>query len=301
MVSGLRERVRAHLTTIISTADNGGSSGVLSESYGLGPVGDLRRVCGALANDSKLKELAEFRHERGCLAPHTFGNLMLATLFEECNSIEEAIDGYCKLIGAQGTVIPVTLGKQTLYAKLENGEIIEGETHIDIPKHDGTLKITNAWLMPRAFANPRAEAAILAADVVIIGPGDHFTSIIPNLLVDGIPKAIRVTKAMKVYIPNLMTKPGETYGYQMHNLLTDINNFLGNDVIDLIIANNEKFPEEVLASYASEGKVPIFPTKEGLRGVDIPVYLSALLNHGEFWHHDPKKIAEAIATNCGFV
>lgn len=302
VIVGLRAYLEADITAVISTADNGGSSGLLSECYGVGPVGDLRRVCGALADDnetSELLSLAEYRYTSGCLAPHTFGNLVLLTLFQRYRCIEQAIEKYCKMIGAKGSVIPVTLGKQTLWARREDGSIVEGESRIDVSSDQSTSRITKVWLSPKGIVNPKAETAIRDADVVIIGPGDHFTSIIPNLLVPGIPSAIKETKAMVVYVPNLMTKPSETPNYQMRDLVADINSSLGTtDAIDLIIANNEEFPPDVLESYAMEAKHPIFPTEEGVRGVRIPIRTAPLLNHHEHWHHDPYKIGKVISDCC---
>lgn len=302
VIVGIRAYLDADITAVISTADNGGSSGILSDCYGIGPVGDLRRVCGALVDDNESNELlslAEYRYESGCLAPHTFGNLVLLTLFRKYHCIEQAIEKYCQMIGAKGSVIPVTLGKQTLWARREDGTVVEGESRIDVSDDLNSSRITKVWLSPRAIVNPKAEVAIHEADVVIIGPGDHFTSIIPNLLVPGIPSAIKETKAMVVYVPNLMTKPSETPDYQMRDLVADINSSLGaENVIDLIIANNEEFPPGVLESYAKEAKYPIFPTKEGLAGVRIPICSAPLLNHHEHWHHDPYKIGRVISERC---
>ncbi len=301
VIIGVRAYLDADITAVISTADNGGSSGILSDSYGIGPVGDLRRVCGALVDGneaSELLSLAEYRYETGCLAPHTFGNLVLLTLFQRYRCIEQAIASYCRMIGAKGSVIPVTLGKQTLWARREDGSIVEGETRIDVSGDQNSSRITKVWLSPRAIVNPKAEKAIRDADIVIIGPGDHFTSIIPNLLVPGIPLAIQETKAMVVYVPNLMTKPSETPDYQMRDLVADINSALGEGALDLILANDEEFPTEVLADYAKEAKHPIFPTMEGVKGVSTPIHTAPLLNHHEYWHHDPYKIGRAISQRC---
>ncbi len=301
VIIGLRAYMDADLTAVVSTADNGGSSGILSECYNIGPVGDLRRVCGAMADNdepSELLSLAEHRYPEGCLSPHTFGNILLVSLFQRYQCIERAIKVYCEMIGARGSVIPVTLGKQTLWALREDGSIAEGESRIDLEEQ--TSRITKVWLAPQGIANPRAEQAIRDADAVIIGPGDHFTSIIPNLLVRGIPRAIRETTAIVVYIPNLMTKPSETPNYQMRDLVTDINFSLGGDsAIDLIIANDEPFPDDIIKRYAMEAKHPIYPTQKGTDGIKIPIHCAPLLNHHEYWHHDPYKIGKVISERCG--
>ena len=193
VLSGLKKYDYA-LSAIVTMADDGGSTGVLREEFGMLPPGDVRRALVALsASDNKvMSELFNFRFEKeSSLKGHSLGNLLLTALEKITGSFSDALKEAVNILNVKGEVIPVTLERTKLHAELENGAIIEGESNIDIPKHDPHLKIINEYLNPKAKANPDAVRAIKEADFVIIGPGDLFTSLIPNLLVDGIPEAIR--------------------------------------------------------------------------------------------------------------
>ena len=216
MLTGLR-RYFNNLTAVVTMADDGGSTGILREEFGILPPGDVRRSLVALArtDNEVLAHLFNYRFQEGSgLSGHSFGNLMLTALERITGSFDGAIKEASRILAVQGQVLPVTLKKGNLYAELEDGAIIKGETNIDIPKHDGNLKIKKVWLKPKVSANAEALEAIMKADAVIIGPGDLYTSIVPNLLVDGVVKALNKTKAKKIYFVNLMTKFGETNGFK---------------------------------------------------------------------------------------
>jgi uncharacterized cofD-like protein len=236
-------------------ADDGGSSGVLRDEYGVLPPGDIRRALVALSrSDKALRDLFGYRFRSGSLSGHSFGNIFLSTLEKTTGSFSMAVKKAHEVLNVQGMVIPVTLARTRLFAELENGEIIKGETNIDIPKHDPRLKIKKVSLMPPAKANPDAIETIKEADFIIIGPGDLYTSIVPNLLVEGISEAIKKSKAKKAYIVNLMTKYGETNGFDAGDFVGVIEGHLGKNVVDYFVMNKKEPAEDLLEFYKKKDK-----------------------------------------------
>ena len=196
------------ITAIVTTFDSGGSSGLLRDEFGILPPGDVRRCLVALSEEEKiLRRLFMFRFEKkSSLQGHSFGNLFLTALSSIFKDDNLAIEKAGELLNINGKVLPVSLSKSHLCATLEDGTIIEGETNIDIPKHDSESKIKKIFLEPKAKLNSKARKAIMEADIIVVGPGDLYTSIIPNFLVGGMLEAMKKTKAKKIYIANLMTK-----------------------------------------------------------------------------------------------
>lgn len=243
------------ISAVVSMADDGGSTGILREEFGILPPGDVRRAIIALSHsDNKiLSELFGYRFEEGRgLSGHSFGNLMIAALERISGGFDKAIKEASKIFALKGRVIPVSLENTKLYAKLENGRLIKGESNIDIPKHNGHLKIKKVWLKPMVKINPEAKREIMAADLVIIGPGDLFTSLIPNLLVKGLKETLKQTKAKILYFVNLMTKYGETGNFRASDFLKTLESYLDKGVLDYIAVNNKKPSPLRLRSYASE-------------------------------------------------
>ena len=294
VLSGLR-KYPVDLTAIISMADDGGSTGVLREEFGILPPGDVRRALVALAgaDDRMLSDLFNYRFEQGKLGGHSFGNLMLTALERITGSFEEALEEAGRILNVQGQVIPVTLDNMRLSAELENGQIIKGEVNIDIPKHDPRLKIKKVFLDSRARANKRAIEAIISADLVILGPGDLFTSIVPNLLVEGIPGAIKKSKAEKVFVVNTMTKPGETFEFTASDFLTTLEKYLGRGVLDYVVVNNKKPASVRLKEYEAEGKKMV--EAGNLPRKPTPI-LGDLIRTSGFVRHDPEKLAKVLVS-----
>ena len=205
VLSGLK-KYPVDLTAIITMMDSGGSSGRLRDELGVLPPGDVRQCLVALANSSKLlRDMFNYRFEEGDLKGHTFGNIFLSTFVKTTGSMKKAIEEVGKILRIQGTVVPVTYANSDLCVEFEDGTIIEGETHIDeVEKMEKRTRIKRAFLKPSVAANPDAKEAIEKADVIVIGPGDLYTSIIPNLLVNGIKSAISNSKAKKIYVLNLI-------------------------------------------------------------------------------------------------
>lgn len=297
VLSALKNRP-VFLSAIVSMADDGGSTGVLREEFGILPTGDARRALVALSRhpDELLAKLFNYRFKEGGLDGHNFGNLIITALERICGGFEKALQEASRLLAVEkGEVIPVTLSNIKLMAELEDGSVIQGETNIDIPKHDGELAIKKIWLEPEAKANSRALKAIRQAELIIIGPGDLYTSVIPNLLVRGISEAIAQSKAKKVFVCNLMTKYGETHGFVAGDFVSALENYLGEGVLDAVLLNNQKPPEDILKRYRKERAFfidPFFVSPQGLK--KIKVIKTNLVRKGEFARHDHIKLADTI-------
>jgi len=202
------------ISAIVSMFDSGGSTGKLRDNLGVLPPGDLRRCLIALADDDKeniLRDLFSFRFEGG-VGNHSLGNLIITASEKNYGSLSAGIKKIGQLLNMRGKVIPVSLENSHLRAELKDGSIINGENNIDVPTNERS-PINKISLNPSVIINEEAKVAILEADLVVIGPGDLYTSLIPNLLVDGVVEALQKTNARLVYICNLMTKKGETDGY----------------------------------------------------------------------------------------
>lgn len=309
------------LTAIISMADDGGSTGMLRDQYGVLPPGDARRALVALSESSEtLRELFNYRFHKGSLAGHSFGNIFLSALEQLKGNFGAAVKEASLVLNVKGRVLPVTLSDVRLFAELADGKVLKGETNIDIPRTKVRAKIKKVWLSPGAKINPEAKEAILRADLIVIGPGDLYTSLIPNLLVRGMPEAIKKSRAKKVFVCNLMTKFGETHGFRAEDFLREIEKYLGRGVLDLAIFNNKRPHPKVLARYKKEraefieppkpppnpsfvrrgAKEKILPLYEGGRvglGVKSPqkYILADLLDPGPFIRHNPRqKLAKVL-------
>ncbi len=290
VLSGLKN-FSVNLSAIVTMADDGGSSGVLRDEYGVLPPGDIRRALVALSgSDKALRDLFAYRFRSGSLSGHSFGNIFLSALEKTTGSFSMAVKKAQEVLNVQGRVVPVTLSKTRLFAELANGEIIKGETNIDIPKHDPRLKIKKVSLMPPAKANPDAVEVLKEADLIVIGPGDLYTSIVPNLLVDGIPGAIKKSKAIKVYIVNLMTKYGETNGFGADNFVNVIEGYLGKNVVNYFVMNDRKPAEDLVEFYKKKDKARFVEPAHG----DKRYVQANLLAQSELIRHDENKIAQLL-------
>ncbi len=285
------------LKAIVSMADDGGSTGELRDQYGVLPPGDVRRALIALSDSSDiLRKLFNYRFKSGRLGGHNFGNIFLTALEKITGDFGQAVDEAGRILKISGEVIPVTLDNVRLHARLADGKIIRGETNIDIPLDKARASIRKVWLKPRGRLNPRARRAIARADLMVIGPGDIYTSIIPNFLVTGIAAAIRKSKAKKAYIVNLMTKPGETDYFKAGDFVREIEKYLGREILDFVIFNNRRPAAAVLKQYAKTGAVMVDPTTIEARKSRYPkIVLSDVLDRGRFIRHSPgKKLARLI-------
>lgn len=250
-----------NLSAIVTMSDSGGSNKRIRDEFGLLPTSDIRQCLVALSDENGgvgiLRKLFMYRFEKGQgISGMTFGNLFMAALSDILGSQEAAIRQTGKVLRIQGTVIPVSYTDTNLFAEYENGEVLSEEHLIDEPPHDGKVKITKVYLKPRADANPEALAAIKNADLIVLGPGDLYTSLIPNLLVDGVAEAIEKSKAKKVYILNLMTKFGQTYNFSASDHVGVLQALLG-DSLDAVVINNAELSHHALEVYAKYQEYPV--------------------------------------------
>ena len=287
-----------NLTAIVTTADDGGSSGILREEFGILPPGDIRRVLVALSSDSPvLANLFNYRFENGTgLKGHSFGNLFLTALERITGDFSQAVKEASKILGIKGKVIPVSLDYTRLFARLENDLLVVGESNIDVPKHDGSLFIEEVFLNPEPKVNKEAIKAIKEADIIIAGPGDLYTSIIPNFLVKGIKEAIKKSQAKKIYICNTMTKYGETNKFTAEDFFATLEKYLGKGVIDYFLVNIEKPKNCYLGKYNKEKAELVKYDKKILSSWKKPkVIFARLLRQGPLLRHDSKKLAKVIS------
>ncbi len=250
-----------HLFAIVAMSDSGGSNKRIRDEFGLLPTSDLRQCLVALSDENGgagiLRKLFMYRFEKGKgITGMTFGNLFMAALSDILGSQEAAIRATGKVLRIQGTVLPVSFTNTSLVAEYENGDIVSGEHLIDEPSHDGTMKISRVYLKPAAKPNPEALDAIEKADLIVLGPGDLYTSVIPNLVVNGIAAAICASKAKKVYIVNLMTKFGQTYGFTATDHLKIIRKYIGKSV-EAVVINTARLQKSALAVYAKYHEFPV--------------------------------------------
>lgn len=248
------------LTAIVNMIDDGGSSGILRDELGVLPPGDVRQCLVALAESSKLlRELFNYRFEEGGLRGHSFGNIFLSTLEKQTGSMKKAIEEAGKILRIRGTVVPVTFTKSSqLCVDLSDGTKIVGETHIDVlEKKEKRAPIVNVYLEPKATLNEDAKDAIKDADYILIGPGDLYTSLIPNILVTGVPQVIRNSKAKKIFVLNLMTKYGHTSGYGAKRHLDEIEKHLGKGIIEFVLVNSKTPKKSILSWYDEYEEYPV--------------------------------------------
>lgn len=291
VLSALRD-YNLNLTAIVSMADDGGSTGALRDQYGVLPPGDVRRALVALSQESKtLRELFNYRFGAGDLEGHSFGNIFLSALEKISGNFASAVKEASRVLNLKGSVLPVTLNNIRLNAKLADGKIIKGETNIDIPLR-ARAKIEKIWLSPAARINPEAKKAILSADLIVIGPGDLYTSLVPNFLVSGVSRAVKKSRAKKIYVCNLMTKYGETQGFHAEDFVLEIEKYLGRDILDYAIFNSQRPSLQILARYKKEKAEFIEPPNVRHLVSDIakPRYILAdLLDNSSLIRHEPKK------------
>jgi len=292
VLRGLKGKV--DLSAVVSMFDSGGSTGLLRDEFGILPPGDVRRCLVALADENNiLRQLFTFRFdEHSSLKGHSFGNLFLTALTEISGNEADAIRQAEKILKIKGKVFPVSFDDATLCAELEDGTQIKGENNIDSPAHDPTLKIVNTWLEPNAKANPEAVNAIRKADLVIIGPGDLFTSIIPNLLVKGITEALKKTKAKKVFVCNLMTKPGETPSFKASDFLKDIQKYGGSP--DCMLCNSAEGSSALVKKYASQNQFPVTIDEEAIEKLGVELITGDVMATPELIRHNSEKLAKLL-------
>lgn len=258
LLRGLKE-FTSNITAIVTVADDGGGSGILREDLGMLPPGDIRSCILALANtEPTMEKVFQYRFSEGQLKGQNFGNLFIAAMNEIYGSFEMAIKETSNVLAVTGKVYPMTLEKVKLFAELENGRIVEGESRIPSEVKKIGSKIRRVYMDPKiSYPLEDAVEAIKDADIIALGPGSLYTSVIPNLLVNDIVNTINKAKAPKVYICNVMTQPGETDGYGLMDHVEAILNHSNENFLDYVVANVEEIPEETLKKYTTDGSIPV--------------------------------------------
>ena len=240
-----------------------------------------------------LRELLDFRFRReSSLKGHSLGNLLLAALTTIGEDLELAIDEMSRLLRISGHVIPVALKRADLCAELANGNLLRGESSIDL-RGQRDPRIQRVFLDPAVDCNVKAVNAIMEADLVILGPGDLYTSIIPNLLVTGIPEALASTQAIRIYVCNLMTKLGETDDFRASDFVHEMMRYLGGSNLDWVLVNAQQVPAEVRHAYLAEGALPVVSDLAAVRKQVPGVFVGRLGNNQIPLKHDHTRIAEA--------
>ena len=301
VLTGLRKHKIA-LTAIVSMADSGGSSGRLRDEFGVLPPGDVRQCLLALSHlpleKTSLRQLLEYRFHNGRgLKGHSFGNLLLTALTEITGREDLAIKEAAKILAVRGKVLPVSLEDSTLCARLEDGTIIKGETNIDVRRVRPDLKIIDLFLDPPIKIFPEASQAIRAADLIVLGPGDLYTSVLPNILVTGLNQALAKAKGRLVYICNLMTKHGETDNFSCSDFLREIQRYLGpakKKLKTMLVNNDLSVPKKVLQRYQGEKSFPVEIDCQVCDELGVKVIVKPLAAAGQLWRHDSTKLARAL-------
>lgn len=283
------------ITAIVTVADNGGSSGQLRREMGILPPGDIRNCVLALAEIEPLMErVYQYRFSEGSLKGQNLGNLIIAALTDISGSFEKAVEQLSDILAVKGKVLPVTDEKIELMATYADGSRIFGEEEIVYQNKVSRKKIQTIEMLPKPpKANHKAVRALEDAELIVLGPGSLFTSIIPNLLVKGIPEAIRSSKAKVIYIGNLMTQPGETDFFALSDHVGAIERILGKNVIDVIAIDGNSHLPENLSFYEADDS---YPVRNDLR--DAPEYKvvsgDLCVADGDYIRHDPKHLAKFI-------
>ena len=305
-LSGLRRR-GVDLTAVVSVMDSGGSSGRLRDEYGFLPPGDARQCLVALAGDDETAAMLRalftyrFRSWQGddggddarSLDGHNLGNLFISALADITGSVESAYSWAGRLLGAHGRVIPVTTSNVNLCARLVDGHVLRGEAAIDVRTEHRESEIDYVYLDHPAYPTASAIEALRTADLVVIGPGDLYTSIVPNLLVDGIAEAIAEARH-RLFVVNLMTKPGESDRYRASTFVERLLEYLAPASLDAVLVNTAAAPPRVLKRYTDEGAFPVEADTEAIQSMGIEVIARPLASARYLLRHDASALAEAI-------
>jgi len=298
VLMGLKKQP-CEITAVVTMSDSGGSSGRLRDELGQLPPGDVRQCLVALAPDERasllFRNFFNYRFPAGRgLKGHSFGNLFLAVLADITGSMSEAIAEASSILRVQGEVLPVSLTNTTLKARLIDGTEIAGEANLDERKIKPEMPIDYVYLDPTAYVNPPVLEAIESAGAIVFCPGDLYTSIIPNLLVQDVAEAIRSSPATKIYVCNLMTKPGDSHGFKASDFAKTLFEYLGGPHIDYFVVNSATFPEGLVKRYQAMGQHPVELDADECRGLSLNLVEAPLLSEGVYLRHDPDALAARL-------
>ncbi len=285
------KKYTSNITAIVSVADDGGSSGRLRDDLGILPPGDIRNCLVALADkESLMEDLLQYRFAAGNLAGHSVGNLIIAAMNDLAGGFHQAIRGMSKVLAVRGRVLPSTLQNVSLGAEYADGALVFGESNI--PRHGKPIK--RVFLEPGDCPPlPESLQAIAEADAVVLGPGSLYTSILPNLKVSGLAESIAGTGAVRIYICNIMTQPGETDGYTAGDHVRAILSHAGR-IVDYVAVNRGDIPRELTDRYRREGAFPVVADVREIEKEGLVVVAEQLLAGGDVVRHDPDRLARLI-------
>ncbi len=292
MLRGLK-RKPLDITAIVTVADDGGSSGILREELQIPPPGDIRNVLTALADTEPLMaEVLKYRFQNGTgLAGHSLGNLILAAMTDITGDFMTGITELSRILAVRGRVLPAANQAIVLKAEMEDGSIVEGES--SIPKSG--LAIRRVFLEPADVkALPEAVQALQEADAILVGPGSLYTSIIPNLLVPELAEAIVESNAIKMFVCNAMTQPGETDNYSVSDHLAAVHAHIGHHLFDYVIVNDGEIPPQVESLYAEQGAKAVHLDLDEVTRRGYKVIADKLVLFRTYLRHDAEKLSEHI-------
>lgn len=290
LLRGLK-KYTSNITAIVSVADDGGSSGRLRGDLGILPPGDIRNCLVALADkESMMENLLQYRFAAGELAGHSLGNLLIAAMNDIAGGFHQAIRGMSRVLAVRGQVLPSTLQNISLGAEYKDGAVVYGESNI--PCHGG--QIERVFLDPaECYPLPEALQAISEAEAIVLGPGSLYTSILPNMMVKGLAESIAKSRAVRIYVCNIMTQPGETEGYTASAHVRAIHSHAGR-IIDYSIIHKGEIPKNIRDRYQVEGAAPVVPDGKEIEKMGIRVLPEQLISVGDVVRHDPDRLARLI-------
>jgi uncharacterized cofD-like protein len=293
LLTGLKE-FSSNITAIVTVADDGGSSGRLRQQFDILPPGDIRNCLVALADASTMmRDLFQFRFDAGSeLAGHSFGNLFITVMTRLTGDFEKAVRETSKVLALRGQVIPSTLDNVVLVAEHKDGTITEGENKIPLA-HKPIKSVSLKPLEP--LPAPEAIKAIQEAEIIVLGPGSLYTSIIPNLLIKGITNSIVASKAIKVYVCNVMTQPGETDGYSASAHIETLVRHSHPEAVDYCVVNAGRIPAQILQRYEGENAYPVVNDRKNIDNLGYRVIEDETISlANDMVRHDPLKLAKII-------
>lgn len=307
MLSALKNYT-SQIAAIVSMADDGGSTGVLRDELGTLPPGDVRQCLVALSDSPKVRDLFEYRFDTGTFSGHSFGNVLLTALEKITGDFNQAVETASEILRIRGTVIPATLDDVRLKMEWEDKSLVlHGERVIDSEFFQEDPRRAKLSLTPNPISNPLAIAAIEQADIVVVAPGDLYTSLGPLLVIDGIGDALERTDAKIIYVSNLVSKQGQTDGFTVSDHAAEIERFAGREILDYVLYNQEAPSEEVAARYKEEGGYVTLADVESLMGRHYEAVggnflgkmatassADTLINPRSLIRHDSKAVAKSI-------
>lgn len=300
LLRGLKNHT-SNITAVVTVADDGGGSGVLREDLGMLPPGDIRSCLLALADtEPTMEKLIQYRFTEGNLKGQSFGNLFIAAMNGIYDNFELAIKEMSNVLAVSGKVLPMTLEDVTLFAKLKNGKVIKGESNIPIVNGEMNSQIDYIYLEPEdVFPLKETIEEIKTADIILLGPGSLYTSVMPNLMIKGIVEELEKSNAEKVYVTNVMTQPGETDNYSVKDHVDAIIKHSNEKIIDHVIVNNERLPKDIFDKYSLDGSNPVLlkeKDKKYLKEKSINIIESSLIDiKKEYIRHNAYELSLIIS------